>query len=247
MTEEQILYALSLVDNQYIEESSPSQKSKKHSPVKRWATLAACLCLVVVSIFTGYQYYYTESSYISIDVNPSIELCLNPLNRVIDATAYNEDGQLVLDTLDLENMKYSDAIHSLLNNDRFNSYLQNDADLTFTIVSDHEETLSKGITQCMQNLPVTHSIHCTDTDTLQAAHSNQCSVGKYTAYQQLARYDETITIEDCKDMTMHEIHERIKSCADGHHSYKSTNSNNSTTTTPDYSTHSSGSSHSGHH
>ena len=137
-------------------------------------------------------------------------------------------------------MKYSDAINTLLHNDCFNSYLQNDADLTFTIVSDNEENFSNGITQCVQNLPVTHSIHCTDTHTLHEAHSHHCSVGKYTAYQELAQYDETITIEDCIDMTMHEIHERIKTCSDGHHSYNNV-------TTPDYSTHHPEPYHSGHH
>ena len=227
MMEEQILNALTQVDSQYVEEAFPPQKKKHRTFIKKWVSLAACFCLVAMTAaFTGQQYYYTESSYISIDVNPSIELCLNPLNRVIGATAYNEDGQEVLSHLELDHLTYEEAIDSLLQDECFRSYLHADADLTFTIVSDKGEVLSQGITECAQDLSLSHSIHHSDLHTLQEAHSHHYSVGKYAAYQTLAQCDPSVTLEECKDLSMHEIHARIDACSDGsqthHHAGNST-------------------------
>lgn len=133
--------------------------------------MAACFCLIVSGILFGqniYSVYHTETSYISIDVNPSIELCLNKFDRVINVCV-------------------------------------------------KEEEIMNDIEQCSSHLKNSREIHCSNQETLHTAHEHNCSVGKYTAYQELAQYDETITIEDCKDMTMHEIHERIKECESGHH------------------------------
>ena len=52
--------------------------------------------MLAVSI-GGYSYIQTPVSYVSIDVNPSVELTLNRVDRVISATAFNGDGEAVLE------------------------------------------------------------------------------------------------------------------------------------------------------
>ena len=41
------------------------------------------------------------------------------------------------------------------------------------------------------------------------AHGHGISIGKYSAYLQLAKYDDSVTVEDCHEMSMSEIHRRI--------------------------------------
>ena len=41
------------------------------------------------------------------------------------------------------------------------------------------------------------------------AHDNGLSVGKYSAYLQLLQYDESVTVDDCKNMSMAQIHNQI--------------------------------------
>ena len=55
------------------------------------AAIAACLCFVVTG--GGYHYYYAQAALISVDVNPSIELTVNRLDRVTSSSALNEDGE----------------------------------------------------------------------------------------------------------------------------------------------------------
>ena len=46
MKEQQILEVLGTVDEKYIEEAAPGQRSPKPLLWVRWVSLAACLCLV---------------------------------------------------------------------------------------------------------------------------------------------------------------------------------------------------------
>lgn len=182
--------------------------------------MAASLCLIVSGVVFGQnvqEIYAMETSYISIDVNPSIELCLNQFDRVVDVLAYNEDGQKVVDCLNVKRKCYTDALDEILNNEVFCSYLTDDADLIFTVVSDKEDVIIAGIEQCTQRVVENSTIHCADNAARQTARANHCSVGKYTAYEELVQYDDSVTIEDCKDMTMHEIHMRINE-SKSHHS-----------------------------
>ena len=57
---------------------------------------------------------------------------------------------------------------------------------------------------------------CSDVQTREKAYNNHCSVGKYEAYEELSQYDKDLTLEDCKKMTMHEIHEQIDEHHNGH-------------------------------
>ena len=231
MSEERLLNLLGEIKDEYIVEANPFVKNKKRS-WEKWCVMAASLCLIISGIFLGQQaikIYAMETAYISIDVNPSIELCLNKFDRVVNVLAYNEDGQRVVDCLDVKNKCYTDALEEILHNEVFCSYIGTESDLTFTIVSDKEEVLRAGIESCAQGTEHHGTINCSDTQTRQIAHENHCSVGKYAAYEELVQYDEEVTIEDCRDMSMHEIHNRINECKSHHGttSDKSTNSNSS--------------------
>lgn len=250
MSEERLLSLLGQVNDEYIAEANPLAKSKRKHGWMKWCAMAASICLVLSGVFFGQQtmkVYAMETSYISIDVNPSIELCLNKYDRVVDVIAYNEEGQRVVDCLDIKNKCYTDALEDILHNDVFCSYLGAESDLTFTIVSDKEAALWAGIESCAQGAEHHGTINCSDSQTRQLAYENHCSVGKYAAYEELAQYDETVTIDDCRDMSMHEIHNRIDECKSHHGTSGSSSTNNSDNSTTNGDESSSGTGHHSEH
>ena len=87
----------------------------------------ACAALVLALGSGGYVMLLVPVSYVSIDVNPSIELELNRMDRVISAKAYNEDGEKVLEGLSLEWKHYMDAVDLVVESDRMQPYLAGDA------------------------------------------------------------------------------------------------------------------------
>lgn len=49
-----------------------------------------------------------------------------------------------------------------------------------------------------------------DMSLVEEAHGNGLSLGKYLAYQVLLRYEPTVTVEDCHEMSMSQINGRIE-------------------------------------
>lgn len=72
--------------------------------------LAAGLIISFIGVGGGAYAYNTPSSYVSLDVNPSIEYSVNTFNRVINATGMNEDGEAVLARINVKNQTIDEAI-----------------------------------------------------------------------------------------------------------------------------------------
>ncbi len=176
--------------------------------------------LAVIGLFCllgigGRAVYSRPVSYISIDVNPSIEIGINRFGRVVSAEAYNEDGRGMIEQVPLKNIFYMQAIGRLLNDDKYNRYLDKDGVLVFTVISDRpeeifEEIHASGLPKKYEALTYTSDLSCR-----KEAHRHEMSFGKYRTYLELLKYDEDVTIEDCHGMTMGELRERIDACSHG--------------------------------
>ena len=207
------------IDCKYIEEANCITKT----PLFKWVALAACVALCLCGTLVGqfvYQAHYTEVSYICLDVNPSFELCLNHENLVINAIAYNDDGKELMDKIDYKNKHYEDVINDIFHHDSFQEYLTEN--LTITIVSKDDTEIQERIEHHMESAKCDGKILCSDSLTRETAYSNHCSVGKYIAYEELSQYNQDITLEECKGMTMHEIYEEIDKHHNTHHDVQDT-------------------------
>lgn len=170
-----------------------------------------CMGLSFTAAIWGYTWFQTPVSYVSIDVNPSMELALNSLDRVVSAYPCNNEGAEILNGLSLKWKKYTDAIKTIMGSSAMNTYLTADPELVFTVASDknREDILETGAADTSRQMGhVCHSV-CTDIETAALAHDSGLSLGKYNAYLLLIQYDDTITVDQCRNMTMSEIHELI--------------------------------------
>lgn len=82
--------------------------------IKIAATVAALIALIVVPAGA----YLTPYSYVSLDVNPSVEYTVNIFDRVLTVKAVNDDGERILKEIDLDNLKNKDievAVQEVLN------------------------------------------------------------------------------------------------------------------------------------
>ncbi|MEI3293189.1 MAG: hypothetical protein V8R63_06945 [Thomasclavelia ramosa] len=64
-------------------------------------------------------------AYVSLDINPSLELQLDAKDIVIKVVTYNQEDQRVIDKLTLTGVKLQAAILTLLSDEQYNDYLQN--------------------------------------------------------------------------------------------------------------------------
>lgn len=175
---------------------------------------AACLVFVCLVAFGGYHVYFTPVAAISVDINPSMELGVNCFDRVVGVEAFNEDGQQLVDSLELENENYEQAVERIVGSAAVQQLLSADEDLSISVASsdgtrcDNMLTTLEHCTSRYENA----SCHHVDEAEVEAAHHAGFSFGKYRAYLAAREADEKLTVEDAQDMTMRELHD----CARGH-------------------------------
>ena len=80
---------------------------------KKVVTLIASAAAMVL-LFTGAWAYATPYSYVSLDVNPSIEFTLNRFDKVLSVKAVNDDGQTILQEIEVKDLKHT-SIKSAIN------------------------------------------------------------------------------------------------------------------------------------
>ena len=71
---------------------------------------AAAVCLFLVALAGGSWLYLVPTAYISIDINPSLELGVNRFDRIVSVEGFNDDGARLAEQLDIKYMDYNDAL-----------------------------------------------------------------------------------------------------------------------------------------
>ncbi len=194
-----------------------SQKREKRNRLfhyrKIQKTFAAVCGILLLAVGIGsFWWIQTPVSYVSIDVNPSVELALNRFDRVVSAKAYNTEGEEILKELSLRGKKYIEAIDAVVESEAMERYLVRGDEIVFTVAAngERESEIETGVSHCQGHIRQnTHSLG-TDLKTAAQAHDHGLSVGKYYAYLQLSQYDSTVTVEECRHMSMGEIHGILK-------------------------------------
>lgn len=168
--------------------------------------LAACLALAAVGV-GGYAWAQAPCAYVAVDVNPSIELGINRLGNVASVRAYNEDGERLLQALDLDGLAYADAMAAL--EERLRGYLDDGATVEMTVVCDDERQAAEleqvGV-GCL-GASGSGSVHCSHASSEEhhAAESAGMGLGKYRLYLELVAAGVDISPEEASAMTMREL------------------------------------------
>jgi len=194
---------------QFLEEKRRKKRFFHSGPARR---ALAVIYTMAVFLFGagGYAWFFTPVSYVSIDINPSVELALNRLDRVVLVTAYNTQGDALLKGLRLKGKNYIQAIDMIADSGQMLQYLKSDEELVLTVAADSSKTeLRTGVESCCRHIGHGTRSVSVDVDTAARAHDNGLSVGKYSAYLELVQYDDSVTIEQCRNMSMSQIHSQI--------------------------------------
>jgi len=117
----------------------------KMSTMKKWAVCAASIAVLSLGGGVGVWAYTTPYSYVSLDVNPSIEYTVNRFDIVIGVTAVNDDGESILDQIDLNKLNNSnikDAIEQTIGQISDDGYFDGSTSTPITAVTGSAITLN---------------------------------------------------------------------------------------------------------
>lgn len=187
-------------------------------PPAFWKIAAAFSIMAVLALgIAGYSWIQAPVAYVSIDINPSLELGLNRFDRVVSAEAYNEEGEAVLDKLSLTGKTCTEAMDAIVKSDGMGVYLTGEAELVFTTAADSGRSsgLQSEVERFCGGIGYNCHNYSTDAEIVSEAHDNGISVGRYYAYLQLSQYDDTVTVNSCRGMSVSHMHELAEE--HGHH------------------------------
>ena len=186
--------------------------ARRRGWVVRFAAVAACLAIAVLGV-TGYGIVKTPVAFVDIDVNPSIGLEVNRFNDVVGARAYNSDGQAVLESVDVVGMSCEEALDALATSDSLGRYLASDSYMEISVAGDDavqvEELVAWG-SASLSKAPCEGSCAPVSSADREEAHAHHMGMGKYRAAKALAAADPSVSVEDCSDMSMRELRDRLE-------------------------------------
>lgn len=206
-----------------IKEKANNSESKKSKISSLWTrkhtkyAMAASIGLLFVGGFTTYMYKSVPVSYVSVDVNPSVELAVSRSGEVTDVYSYNEDGDVVLESADVVGMELDDAVDSVVTSALNNGYIKEDGSsiIVITPETDDEseeaelaEASKDGAVEAISEPGASAGIYVNDAvdfETREEAIEAGVSPGKYDVIMDLQELDPTATIEEYADASMDEI------------------------------------------
>ena len=172
--------------------------------------IAACL-LSAVLILTGSGIWFFPATSIGLDINPSLELRVNALDRVILLEGKNEDGREISKNLDVAGMPYDEAMQRILISQELSPYLENGSMISISIIgggsdAHAEEVLGKVVCRAYALAEDENVFYCqTDRETLAAARESGLCIPRYLAWQHLLETDPTVTPDDVREIPKSEI------------------------------------------
>ncbi len=191
-------------------------RARSRSPKRYLAMAAACLVFLLVGL-GGYQFYFTPTTILSIDINPSVELGVNRFDQVVSVQAYNQDGQTLADSLELKFLDYQTALERLLASQSIMDRLAQGELLSITVVGEDEDQSSRVLAGAQACTAGQENVQCChgDPEVLEKAHHAGLSMGKYQAFLELQALDPTITTDDVASLTMRQIRDWITALESG--------------------------------
>lgn len=182
--------------------------------------LAIAASLVVMFIGGG-AYYQTPVSYLSLDINPSIELGINSFGKVVKAEGYNKDGKAILNGIDVKGSNLTEAVNSCISSAVDNNFVAKDGTtvISLTSVTDNLNSADKlkaaaenGANEALKEKGKIAVIYKCNVSLSSHEEAKAAGVtpGKLNLINKLKSVDPAASVEQYKDASVTEIVEKIE-------------------------------------
>ena len=189
-----------------------AQKTRRRSVFRRIVPAAAAV-LCAVAVVIGLNLYFTPTTHITIDINPSLDLGINRFNKVVTVEPLNDDGKKLAETLNIKYSGYDEALRRILDSASVKELLSDNEIMTVTVVETGTaqcDDILHGVRECTDHH---RSVHCRSASYEEASAARELGLSyeRYSAYLQLQAVNYSITPEELNAMSMREIQALIAS------------------------------------
>ena len=212
--------------------------------MKKKIALALSATMILSFAGGGYAYAKNPVAYVSVDINPSVELGVNAFDTVVSVEAYNEDGEKILEGTDLVSTDIEDAVSTVITNAISEGYITQDVTTTSAVVveittsTDKEnvatelnESLKEVAEVTLDNNDVDAEVETEKVALVRRDEARKLGItpGKLNLIQKLQQLDSAITIEDYKDSSVKDIQKKTKELRKNNESQETTTEDGTST------------------
>lgn len=179
-------------------------------------TLPLAACLAAALLGSGGFLWLDQTSLVSLDVNPSVELGLNRFERVVSVTARNDEGAELLSVANVAGKTAGEAVEELLDSGYLGPYLEESGCVSLSVQSPDAALAARLETAATGG---GYQVECSRVDaaTVEEAHHYGVTAGKYLALLELQAADPSLDISAYTHCGIGEIRAETERCLeDGH-------------------------------
>lgn len=183
--------------------------------MKKFAGAILSITILGLVALGGFKVYNNPVAYISMDINPSVELGLNFVNRVVSVEGVNEDGEALIDKTNISNMSAEDAVEVLVEEATKKGYINEDGSsvVALTAIAKNEkksDQIQERIKARVEKINKEGSdfvIYADNgnIDLRKQAEEFNISPGKYRLILMLQDLDPSIDVENYVDSSVKDI------------------------------------------
>ncbi len=188
---------------------------------KRNVLLLSGIMLALLAVgFIIWGYLIVPSNYISLDVNPSIEIQTNRLGQVVSIKPVNEDAKQVMAGYQLTDKNLEVVIKNIVDRMILNGYLAPDKDnrVLISINNNADVELKKNLDAVISayleekrlNATLLHQSVELDVHAVKAAQENDISAGKMELISELIQGDPMLSIEELSTVRISDLIELLE-------------------------------------
>ena len=214
--------------------------------LKKKLALALVACIILSSGVGVYAYSRNPVAYVSMDINPSVELGVNAFDKIVSVEAYNEDGKKILEGTNLINTNASDAVSIIITNAISDGYITDDVTtiatatvaVEITTSTDKEkvaiklnEVLKEAANKTLIDNNIDVEVETEKVAIIRRDEARKLGItpGKLNLIQKLQALDPTITVEEYKYSSVKIIQEKTNELRKNNKSEETTIDNNAIT------------------
>jgi hypothetical protein len=180
-----------------------------------------CAIILICGISIGaYKCFNTPTSYLSLDINPSVELGVNAFGKVVSALSYNNDGTAILAGQKVIHLGVKDAVNTLVKSAAQKGFISNDGSTVIALTSetDNASTAAKlekeaelGAKTAVKSAGNSAVIHKENValETRNEAKKLGITPGKLNLIQKIQALDPSVTVDHYKNAKITEILKKL--------------------------------------
>lgn len=116
----------------------------KDKPGFNYLKMVASIAVAFIVPFTGYKAYCTPTSYVYVDINPSMRIDLNMFDKIIDITPLNDDASTLINESEIDRKDIESCVEDIVRICKEKEYLnEENADININYTTSHKELEKK--------------------------------------------------------------------------------------------------------